>query len=182
MAKEDLRAKKSSNLSASGLVAKSEYSKAGNSKSNSSCAISSALNMNASLGAGFSTKVETLKANSSCTISSALKESTSLGAELSTNAEILKTNSSCAISSALKKRKPLKADLKHKLILRDKGKCQFLLPDGGICQQSRWVENHHVIPLAQGGEDALDNITTLCATHHKSVHVSGQTHQNFRVR
>jgi 5-methylcytosine-specific restriction endonuclease McrA len=30
---------------------------------------------------------------------------------------------------------------------------------------------HHLIPLAQGGEDVLENTVVLCPTHHRYLHI-----------
>jgi hypothetical protein len=34
-----------------------------------------------------------------------------------------------------------------------------------------FVEVHHLIPLAQGGEDVLENTVVLCPTHHRYLHI-----------
>lgn len=34
-----------------------------------------------------------------------------------------------------------------------------------------FVEVHHLIPLAQGGEDILENTVALCPTHHRYLHI-----------
>lgn len=34
----------------------------------------------------------------------------------------------------------------------------------------RFVEVHHLIPLAQGGEDTIENTACLCPTHHREIH------------
>lgn len=41
----------------------------------------------------------------------------------------------------------------------------FLKPDG-----ERYIEVHHIIPLFQGGEDGLWNLTVVCAHHHRMAH------------
>ena len=43
----------------------------------------------------------------------------------------------------------------------------FLREDG-----SRYIEVHHIIPLCNGGEDGLWNLSVLCAHHHKMAHYS----------
>lgn len=35
----------------------------------------------------------------------------------------------------------------------------------------RFVEAHHLIPLAQGGEDVLQNTMAVCPTHHRHLHI-----------
>jgi predicted HNH restriction endonuclease len=34
----------------------------------------------------------------------------------------------------------------------------------------KFVEVHHLIPLAQGGEDSIANTVCLCPTHHREIH------------
>ena len=68
-------------------------------------------------------------------------------------------------------RKKLSAELVNKINYRDQGQCQFELENNQICGQSRWVEYHHITPLAYGGQDQLDNLITLCSEHHKQVHL-----------
>lgn len=45
--------------------------------------------------------------------------------------------------------------------------CQnaFLKPDG-----EPYIEVHHIVPLFQGGEDAIWNLTVVCAHHHRMAH------------
>jgi hypothetical protein len=67
-------------------------------------------------------------------------------------------------------RHSLKADVIHAVNLRDKGKCQAVQPDGSICGQSRWVHFHHIQPVSHGGENTVENLITLCSSHHKLWH------------
>lgn len=34
-----------------------------------------------------------------------------------------------------------------------------------------YTEVHHIIPLADGGEDTIENVACLCAAHHREVHL-----------
>lgn len=43
----------------------------------------------------------------------------------------------------------------------------FLLPDG-----NPYLEVHHMIPLAQGGPDIIENAVALCPNCHRKVHLS----------
>jgi hypothetical protein len=54
----------------------------------------------------------------------------------------------------LRTRKPIPAMTKHKASLRDDRKCQDLNPDGTRCNDSRWVDIHHVIPVSYIGQMA----------------------------
>lgn len=33
-----------------------------------------------------------------------------------------------------------------------------------------YVETHHLLPLAQGGDDLIENTACLCAVHHREIH------------
>jgi hypothetical protein len=37
-----------------------------------------------------------------------------------------------------------------------------------------YIEVHHIEPLSEGGEDALENVACLCAAHHREIHVGRQ--------
>ncbi len=50
-----------------------------------------------------------------------------------------------------------------------------LLERDGVCQypgchESRYVDAHHVVHWAEGGETSLDNLVTLCRFHHRQLH------------
>ena len=34
-----------------------------------------------------------------------------------------------------------------------------------------YTEVHHIVPLAEGGQDTLDNVACLCPAHHREVHL-----------
>lgn len=41
----------------------------------------------------------------------------------------------------------------------------FVTPDG-----VPYTEVHHIDPLADGGEDTIENVACLCPAHHREVH------------
>jgi hypothetical protein len=41
------------------------------------------------------------------------------------------------------------------------------------CTRSRWLDGHHVVHWADGGETSLDNLVLLCRHHHRLVHEGG---------
>jgi len=59
--------------------------------------------------------------------------------------------------------------LKRALNSRDQG-CIF--PG---CTHKKYVDGHHVLHWANGGETRLDNLVTLCRFHHRLVHEGGVT-------
>jgi 5-methylcytosine-specific restriction endonuclease McrA len=68
-------------------------------------------------------------------------------------------------------RQPIAAALLHQVNLRDQQRCTHHFPDGGRCNQSRWLEIHHRTPVSEGGENTFENLTTLCSAHHRFMHL-----------
>lgn len=67
-------------------------------------------------------------------------------------------------------RVPLTAAEKHAVFARDQGKCTHIDQDGERCNSDRWIHTHHIIHVANGGTNDLENLTTLCSFHHDLVH------------
>lgn len=57
----------------------------------------------------------------------------------------------------------------HAVNTRDGWRCAFVY-NGERCRERRFLEIHHKLPLARGGEHSVDNLITLCAKHHKYHH------------
>lgn len=53
------------------------------------------------------------------------------------------------------------------------GKCQYCGKDAPFMdkQGKPYLETHHVIRLADGGEDVIDNVVAICPNCHRKVHV-----------
>lgn len=79
-------------------------------------------------------------------------------------------------------RKPttIPAAVLHQVHKRDRGCCQARMPNGAICGSEDWTQTHHLHELANGGEHTLDNLVTLCSSHHRMWHRRGRG--EFRVR
>jgi len=45
------------------------------------------------------------------------------------------------------------------------GKAGFEMENGGV-----YLETHHIVPLSEGGKDAVRNVAVLCANHHRQAH------------
>ncbi len=67
------------------------------------------------------------------------------------------------------KRKPLQRITIHAVNHRDQGQCTYV-SELGRCEQKRWLDHHHIIPIAHGGTNETKNLTTLCHGHHKMLH------------
>lgn len=57
-------------------------------------------------------------------------------------------------------RKPISPALRKKIRERDKGRCQK-------CNKTKGVELHHIIPVAEGQIDTLENLISLCRQCHR---------------
>jgi len=44
---------------------------------------------------------------------------------------------------------------------------------GASCTQRRFVDGHHIVHWAHGGETSLSNLCLLCRFHHRAVHEGG---------
>ena len=74
------------------------------------------------------------------------------------------------VNKMSRKRKPIPAHIKHQVLLRDDGRCTHINTDGKRCSSRRHLHIHHIMPVAKGGENRLNNLTLLCAGHHKVIH------------
>ncbi|MBW7877197.1 MAG: HNH endonuclease, partial [Candidatus Cloacimonetes bacterium] len=55
------------------------------------------------------------------------------------------------------------------MVLRDKGRCSFE-KYGRRCNRRRFLNIHHIKPVKDGGQNTVDNLATLCETHHIYLH------------
>jgi hypothetical protein len=55
---------------------------------------------------------------------------------------------------------------KHRCEVKDCSHPTFETVDG-----DPYVEIHHIVPLADGGEDTIENVACLCPAHHREVHL-----------
>ena len=57
------------------------------------------------------------------------------------------------------------SEIKNAVWERDQGHCAFMAQNGRQCSERRWIEFHHIIPFAWGGESSVNNIELRCRTH-----------------
>jgi hypothetical protein len=60
--------------------------------------------------------------------------------------------------------------LKRAVLLRDKNQCSYITPNGTRCLERRWLDIHHVRPLAEGGQTSFENLKLICRGHHQMMH------------
>jgi hypothetical protein len=57
------------------------------------------------------------------------------------------------------------AEIKRRVWVRDLGRCAFVAPTGRRCTERAFLEFHHLVPYALGGEATLANIQLRCRSH-----------------
>lgn len=67
-----------------------------------------------------------------------------------------------------RKTRAIPASIRRALDSRSEGRCQF--PG---CENRRWVDAHHIVHWARGGQTKIDNLVLLCSHHHRLVHEGG---------
>ncbi len=67
-------------------------------------------------------------------------------------------------------RQRLPAHTKHAVMLRDQRRCRHLSIQGERCENRRWIDVHHIIPVSDGGNNQIENLITLCSAHHRAQH------------
>ncbi|MBI2604607.1 MAG: HNH endonuclease [Deltaproteobacteria bacterium] len=73
-------------------------------------------------------------------------------------------------------RRPIPARVEHQVALRDGVRCTAIDRKGMRCESGRWVHVHHLRPVSLGGQNTLENLTTLCSAHHQIRHTSEMRH------
>ena len=68
------------------------------------------------------------------------------------------------------RRKQIAAQTNHHLNLRDQGRCTHHDSHGNRCANTRWLDRHHRVPVAVGGDNSIGNLVTLCSQHHQLLH------------
>lgn len=82
------------------------------------------------------------------------------------------------------KRKTIARAILNAVTLRDQNRCTFKANQARSgylgfsenymqCDQKRWLDVHHILPIAEGGTNEFQNLTTLCRAHHQMIHRIG---------
>jgi len=50
---------------------------------------------------------------------------------------------------------------------RDGNRCSFVGAEGHRCDEVAWIELHHRIPFAQGGDSSVENLELRCKRHNQ---------------
>jgi hypothetical protein len=73
-------------------------------------------------------------------------------------------NTACG-TSVKKGRIPIPAHVRHRVYLRDGGRCAYTEKDGKRCNSRVALQIDHLIPVAKGGGNDLENLRLLCRQH-----------------
>jgi 5-methylcytosine-specific restriction endonuclease McrA len=74
--------------------------------------------------------------------------------------------------SALRVKRKNNPRLRREVEMRDGPGCSARDPKtGDRCSTRKFLELHHVVPLAEGGSDALTNAKVWCSGHHRAWHL-----------
>ena len=66
----------------------------------------------------------------------------------------------------------------HEVNLRDGGRCT-VTHNGKRCNQTRFVEFHHIQKVKDGGKNTADNLQTLCNNHHVNLHLQEEIQESI---
>lgn len=62
-------------------------------------------------------------------------------------------------------------EVRRLALLRAKGQCEWCeTPGFETASGSIYLETHHVVPLSEGGPDAVSNVIAICPNHHREAH------------
>jgi 5-methylcytosine-specific restriction enzyme A len=89
-----------------------------------------------------------------------------------------KPNSVLVLTSAFVRNPFVKAEV----LIRSKGICEMCKRDGPFKKKKDgelYLEVHHKIPLAEGGDDTIENAMALCPGCHREAHL-GENWEKFR--
>lgn len=68
------------------------------------------------------------------------------------------------------RRPAIPAEVIHAIYRRDRGRCQAQKANGTKCGARRYLQLHHIVPVAKGGTNTVGNLITLCSRCHRKWH------------
>ncbi|MBW7876939.1 MAG: HNH endonuclease, partial [Candidatus Cloacimonetes bacterium] len=78
------------------------------------------------------------------------------------------------------KREPIPQHILNQVVLRDRGRCSFQ-KHGRRCHHRRYLDIHHIKPVQDGGQNTVENLTTLCEMHHIYLHHQEEIEQSLAL-
>jgi 5-methylcytosine-specific restriction endonuclease McrA len=77
------------------------------------------------------------------------------------------TLSKTSVTGRNSRQQTIPSKIKHQVHLRDGFQCTQVTSNGKRCTNSRYLDLHHIVPVAFGGRDVPENLVTLCWQHHR---------------
>jgi hypothetical protein len=77
------------------------------------------------------------------------------------------TLSKTSVTGRNSRRQTIPSKIKHQVHFRDGFQCTHVTSNGKRCTNSRYLDLHHIVPVAFGGRDVPENLVTLCWQHHR---------------
>jgi 5-methylcytosine-specific restriction endonuclease McrA len=74
------------------------------------------------------------------------------------------TQRPCRSRAASTRSRHIPAEVKRVVWQRDAGRCQFVGTQGR-CVETGFLEYHHIVPYADGGQTTADNLELRCRAH-----------------
>jgi 5-methylcytosine-specific restriction endonuclease McrA len=98
--------------------------------------------------------------------------------------EVLTAALELLIEKQAKRKACVPAKVKREVVKRDQGKCQWKLPDGGVCGATAKLEVDHVVPRGKGGPSTVENCRILCKPHNleSARQAYGDAHMDLFTR
>jgi 5-methylcytosine-specific restriction endonuclease McrA len=93
--------------------------------------------------------------------------------------EVLTAALELLIEKQAKRKACVPAKVKREVVKRDEGKCQWNLPDGGVCGATVRLEIDHVVPRGKGGASTVENCRILCRPH--NLEAARQAYGDARI-
>ncbi|MEK6580393.1 MAG: HNH endonuclease [Bdellovibrionota bacterium] len=76
----------------------------------------------------------------------------------------------CTVQVEKGGRMSIPAAIRHQVLFRDQGRCTENSLQGERCPATRWLHFHHLMPIAEGGGNTVENLKLLCSGHHRGFH------------
>jgi len=77
------------------------------------------------------------------------------------------TDSPRAAGRPSRSQRYIPADMRREVRKRDDDRCTYVSPDGHRCEERRFLEYDHKVPLARGGKTCVENLRLRCRPHNQ---------------
>ncbi|MBF0443322.1 MAG: HNH endonuclease, partial [Oligoflexales bacterium] len=79
-----------------------------------------------------------------------------------------KMNDKSCVSKYIKyAREHIPSETRHRVTLRDEGRCTWVSPEGKRCEARNYLQIDHIKMVCDGGSNDIENLRLLCSTHNR---------------